>query len=124
MNNLLINKSYLLSVNKKQEEIIAYLYFSDGAPDAEEYESNYLSFNESNTAVVSEIERLLIRIKEDPEVMNQLEELCRKSFEIKEHRSNVISTLKKSTGSYLNKMIKSINRRRLPRIRIKTALGH
>ncbi len=103
---------------------MAYLYFSDGAPDAEEYESNYLYFNESNTASVMEIERLLVKIKEDPAVMNQLEELCRKSFEIKKNRSNLISALKTSTGSYLNKIINSIRRKRLLRIRIKTAFGH
>ncbi len=27
---------------------MACLYFSDGAPDTQEYESNYLYFNESN----------------------------------------------------------------------------
>jgi len=100
---------------------MAYLYFSDGAPDAEEYESNYLYFNESNTVIVSEIERLLVRRKDDPAVMNQLEELCRKSFEIKTIRSNVFSALKKRTYSYFNKMSKSIYRKRPRGLRMKTA---
>jgi hypothetical protein len=100
---------------------MAYLYFSDGAPDAEEYESNYLYFNESNTAIVSEIERLLVGRKEDPAVMNQLEDLCRKSFETNGNRSNVIIALKTSVSTFFNKMINSINRKRLPGIRIRTA---
>jgi hypothetical protein len=103
---------------------MAYLYFSDGAPDAEEYESNYLYFNESNTAIVLEIERLLVRRKEDPAVMNQLEVLCRKSFETNGNRSNVFLTLKTSVGTFFNKMNNSMNRKRLPGIRIKTALSH
>jgi hypothetical protein len=103
---------------------MAYLYFSDGSPDAEEYESNYLYFNESNTAIVSEIERLLVRKKEDPTVINQLEELCRKSLETKGNRSNVFSALKKSVFSYC-KRISSSTRRKRPRVlRMKTALSH
>ncbi len=103
---------------------MAYLYFTDGSPDAEEYESNYLCFNESNTAIVLEIERLLVRRKEDPAVMNQLEELCRKSFEQTGKRLNVFSVLITSVGTYFNKLINRISGRRLPGIRIKTALGH
>jgi hypothetical protein len=99
---------------------MAYLYFSDGSPDAEEYESNYLYFNESNTVIVSEIERLLVRKKEDPTVINQLEELCRKSFEIKANRSNVFSALKKGTCSYFKKMSNSIYRKRPRGLRMKT----
>jgi hypothetical protein len=100
---------------------MAYLYFSDGAPDAEEYESNYLYFNESNTAIVLEIERLLVRRKEDPAVMNQLEDLCRKSFETNGNRSNVIVALKTSVGTFFNKVINSNNRKRISGIRIRTA---
>jgi hypothetical protein len=103
---------------------MAYLYFSDGSPDAEEYESNYLYFNESNTAIVSEIERLLVRKKEDPTVINQLEELCRKSFETKSNRATVFSVLKKRISSYSKSICSSINRKRLRGLPIKTALSH
>jgi hypothetical protein len=103
---------------------MAYLYFSDGALDAEEYESNYLYFNESNTVIVSEIERLLVRKKEDPTVINQLEELCRKSFETNSNRSTVFSVLKRSVSSYC-KRISSITRRNRTRgLRMKTVLSH
>jgi hypothetical protein len=103
---------------------MAYLYFSDGSPDAEEYESNYLYFNESNTAIVSEIEQLLIRKKDDPSVINQIEELCRKSFETNGIRSNLFPALKTNAGSYLKKMINHINRKRLSDYRMKTVLSH
>ena len=103
---------------------MAYLYFSDGGPEAEEYENNYLYFNESNTALVSEIVQLFARRKEDPSVINQLEELCRKSFETNGHRSNVFSALKTSASSYLKKMSNRINRKRPPSFRMKTALSH
>jgi hypothetical protein len=102
---------------------MAYLYFSDGSPDAEEYESNYLYFNESNTAIVSEIERLLIRRKEDPTIINQLEELCRKSFETKGNRSNVFSAMKKNVFSYCKRISSSTNRKSTRGIRMKTALS-
>ncbi len=100
---------------------MAYLYFSDGGPDAEEYESNYLYFNESNTEIVSEIERLLVRRKEDPAVMNQLEELCRRSFEKKVNQSKIFSVLKKGTWSYFKKMSNRIYRKSPRGLRIKTA---
>lgn len=103
---------------------MAYLYFSDGSPDAEEYEGNYLYFNESNSAIVSEIERLLVRKKEDPTVIDKLEELCRKSFEITGKRSNVFSALGTGIGSYYKKIRNSINRKRPRNFRIKTALSH
>ncbi len=102
---------------------MAYLYFTDGSPDAEEYESNYLCFNESNTAIVLEIERLLVRRKEDPAVMNQLEELCRKSFEKNGSRLSVISALKKRACSYLTKISNRSNRKYPQRFRRKTALS-
>ncbi|MGE5671590.1 MAG: hypothetical protein ACM31E_09110 [Fibrobacterota bacterium] len=53
-----------------------------------------------------------------------MEDLCRKSFEINENRSNVIVALKTSVGTFFNKMINSINKKRYPGIRIKTALSH
>jgi hypothetical protein len=102
---------------------MAYLYFPDGAPDAEEYESNYLYFNESNTAVVSEIERLLIRKKDDPSVINEIEELCRKSFEKKGKQSTSFSILKTRVGLYFNKMRSRLNIKQLTRYRMKTALA-
>jgi hypothetical protein len=103
---------------------MAYLYFSDGSPDAEEYESNYLYFNESNAAIVSEIEQLLARKKDDPSVIDQIEVLCRKSFETNSKRTTVLSALRRSTGSYVKKMFNRLNTKRLPNYRIKTALSH
>jgi hypothetical protein len=108
----------------KKEEFMAYLFFSDGSPDAEEYDNNYLYFNESNTALVSEIVQLFARRREDPSVMNQLEALCRKSFETTGHRSNVFSALKTSASSYLKKMSNLINWKRPPSFRMKTVLSH
>jgi len=103
---------------------MAYLYFSDGSPDAEEYESNYLYFNESNTAIVSEIEQLLVRKKDDPTVMNQLEELCRKSFEVSGNRSNLFSALMSGVSLYFKKVSNIINRKRPRNLRMKTAFSH
>jgi hypothetical protein len=103
---------------------MAYLFLSDGGPEAEEYENNYLYFNESNTALVSEIVQLFARRREDPSVLNQLEALCRKSFETNVHRSNVFSALKTSASSYLKKMSNRFNGKRPPSLQMKTALSH
>ncbi len=102
---------------------MAYLYFSDGSPDAEEYESNYLYFNESNTAIVSEIERLLVRKKDDPKVVNQLEELCRKSFETQSKQSTVLSSIKAGLNAYRKKLSSSFYSKRPRGLRLKTALS-
>jgi hypothetical protein len=108
----------------KKEEFMAYQFFSDGGPEVEEYDSNYLYFNESNTALVSEIVELFARRREDPSVINQLEALCRKSFETTSHQLNVFSALKTSASSYLKKMSNRINWKRPPSFRMKTALSH
>jgi hypothetical protein len=100
---------------------MAYLFFSDGSPDAEEYESNYLYFNESNTVIVSEIERLLVRKKDDPSVMNQIEVLCRKSYETKGNRSTVFSAPGRCAGLYLKKVVNRINSKRMSGYRLITA---
>jgi hypothetical protein len=103
---------------------MAYLYFSDGSPDAEEYESNYLYFNESNTAIVSEIERLLVRKKDDPTVINQIEALCIRSLETNGNQSTFFQKLKTSIGSYFKNLVNRVNRKRISGYRIRTALSH
>jgi hypothetical protein len=104
---------------------MAYLFITDGAPEAEEYESNYLYFDESNPMVVSEIERLLAKRKDDPSVPNQLVELCNKSFQLKERLLKVSFPVKINIGSYLKKIRSTLNNlKRNSHPRLRSALSH
>jgi hypothetical protein len=88
---------------------MAYIFLTDDAPEAEEFESNYVYFNESNTAAVAEIERLLVKRMKDPSVTNELVELCRKSYEVNSSRLNIFSSLKTRAGLYLKKIRRRFN---------------
>lgn len=59
---------------------MAFVFISDGGPDAEEYDSNYIYFDESNPEVVSQIEIFLRERKDKSSGFSQLEEICRKSY--------------------------------------------
>jgi len=61
---------------------MAYVYLSDGGPDAADYDSNYFCFDESDLQAVALIEKMLTSNAErDSEFWNKLHNLCRSSLE-------------------------------------------
>ena len=63
------------------EEKMAYLFFDDGGPDAEDYHNNYLFFNEKNCETLSCIIHIMCtKDTADPLVKTELQTLCQESF--------------------------------------------
>jgi hypothetical protein len=61
---------------------MAQIFISDGAPDAEEYDNNYIQFDASNPQVMSAVERILSTqdYRNNSPIRNRLEEICRSSL--------------------------------------------
>jgi hypothetical protein len=61
---------------------MAQIFISDGAPDAEEYDNNYIQFDASNPQVMSAVEKILSTqdYRNNSMVRNRLEEICRSSL--------------------------------------------
>jgi hypothetical protein len=61
---------------------MAQIFISDGAPDAEEYDNNYIQFDASNPQVMSAVERILSTqdYRNNSTIRNRLEEICRSSL--------------------------------------------
>lgn len=61
---------------------MAYAYLDDGAPEAEEYESNYYYFDASNPEAVAAIEKMLTSTSpRNAAFRAEFSELCRASFD-------------------------------------------
>ena len=60
---------------------MAYIFISDGGPDAEEYENNYFYFNESDEQTLLRIEKFISNKDiTDPNARRQLHRICQSSF--------------------------------------------
>lgn len=61
---------------------MAYVYLNDGGPEAEEYESNYYYFDDSNPDAMAAIERMLTSdVPRDSAFRSEFEKICRASFD-------------------------------------------
>jgi len=59
---------------------MAYLFLSDGGPDASEYSSNYFKFNESDPQVFDQLIHVLSgKNQADPEVRSLVKSICKSS---------------------------------------------
>jgi hypothetical protein len=60
---------------------MAYVYLGDDGPDAEDYDSNYFLFDESDLKAVALIEKMLTSTAErDSEFRRQLHNICESSL--------------------------------------------
>ncbi|ACN17044.1 hypothetical protein HRM2_39860 [Desulforapulum autotrophicum HRM2] len=60
---------------------MAYLFLSDGGPEAEDYDSNYYYFDASDKAALTAIEEMMIHEdSQDPEIKARLCRICRESI--------------------------------------------
>ena len=60
---------------------MAYLFLSDGGPEASEYSNNYFRFNESDTRTLNRLIQVLKgRDPADPELRLLVESICKSSY--------------------------------------------
>ena len=74
---------------------MAYVFLSDGGPEAEEYESNYFYFDESNSETLARLEAVLVSSDTlDPKVRAQIHSICRASLHSNVYNMLVTSRLR------------------------------
>jgi hypothetical protein len=60
---------------------MAYLFLSDGGPEASDYSNNYFRFNESEPRIVDRLLNALSgKNPADPEVRSLVESICKSSY--------------------------------------------
>lgn len=61
---------------------MAYVFLNDGGPEAEEYDSNYYYFDESNPEAVAAVERMLMsKTPRNSAFKSEFNRICRASYE-------------------------------------------
>lgn len=59
---------------------MAYIFISDGGPEAEEYDNNYFSYDESNIEARAKIKNIIENCDtQDPQIRTKLIDICRES---------------------------------------------
>jgi hypothetical protein len=80
---------------------MAYVYISDDGPDAEEFESNYISFDSSDERLFAEIRKIIAT--EDCRVgavRNRLATICHSSLRL-DCKDHLFERIKRFAGSWL-----------------------
>jgi hypothetical protein len=71
---------------------MAYLYLNDGGPDANEYTSNYLLFDETNQEALADIQNVLQNNDaNDLVIQARLRNICKSSLQQRTGRSLILN---------------------------------